>query len=86
MDRPEYLPRFSALRIDPAGRLWVVLSVPGDERTVLHRFGRDGGLQKVVTVPAAIEVYEIGADYVLGSLIDRETMEPKVLVYGFQGS
>jgi hypothetical protein len=86
MERPEYLPRFSALRVDPGGRLWMVVSVPGDERTLLHRYGRDGRLRQVVTVPAGMEVYEIGDDYVLGSRIDPETMEPRVLIYGFRGN
>jgi hypothetical protein len=84
MERPEYLPRFSALRIDPAGRLWIVVSVPGDERTLLHRYGSGGRLLQVVTVPAGIEVYEVGDDYVLGSRIDPGTMEPKVLTYRFR--
>jgi hypothetical protein len=83
MERPEFLPRFSALRIDSVGRLWVIVSVPGDERTVLHRYGRDGRVHQVVTVDTAMEVYEVGEGYVLGSQLDPGTMEPKVLVYRF---
>lgn len=86
MERPEYLPRFSALRIDPSGRLWVVVSVPGDDRTVLHQYGTVGRLRQVVTVPVGLEVYEVGDDYVLGSRLDPQTLEPKVLLYRFRGS
>lgn len=86
MERPEYLPRFSALRLDPSGRLWVVVSVPGDDRTVLHRYSTGGGLRQVVTVPVGIEVYEVGDDYVLGSRLDPRTLEPKVPLYRFRGS
>jgi len=84
MEWPEFLPMFSALRVDPAGGLWIVVSVPGDESTVLHSYGTDGRLGQVVTVPAGIEVYEVGDDYVLGGRIDPETMEPKVLLYRFR--
>lgn len=83
MEWPDYLPRFSGMQVDATGRLWIVLSVPGDERTLLHRYGSDGRLDQVVLVPVGMEVYEVGEDYVLGSRIDPETMEPKVLVYGF---
>jgi hypothetical protein len=85
-ERPDHLPGFSGLRVDPGGRLWIVASVPGDAQTVLHCYGTRGRFQGAVTVPAELEVYEVGTDYVLGSRIDPRTLEPKILLYGFRGS
>ena len=36
-----------------------------------------------VGVPAALEVYEVGPDHVLGAAEDPQTLEPRVLLFGF---
>ncbi len=84
MDRPEYLPYHNGLHLDRVGRLWVVLSFPGDSMTVLRAFDGRGVAIGEVRVPADIRVLEVGEDYVLGALLDARTLEPRVALYGFQ--
>ena len=65
---------------DPADNLWVVLSAPGDSVTTLRVFGPDDRVLGDVSVPAALEVYEIGSDYLLASGETPEG-EPWVRMY-----
>ncbi len=77
---PEHLPPCSNILIDPADNVWVVLSFPGDSVTTLRAFRPDDRLLGDVTVPAELDVHEVGTDYLLGS---GETAdgEPWVRVY-----
>jgi hypothetical protein len=84
MEHPDYLPYHNGLHLDPAGRLWVVLSFPGDPTTTLRAYTNRGAPVGEVRIAADLRVFEVGEDYVLGSLIDAETLEPKVALYGFE--
>jgi hypothetical protein len=76
----EYLPPCSKVLMDPQRNLWVVLSQPGDSVTVFRVFGRDNRVLGDVTVPAELDVQEIGSDYLLASGESAEG-EPWVRVY-----
>jgi hypothetical protein len=83
MERPDYLPYHNGLHLDPAGRLWVVLSFPGDSTTTLRAYSALGAPVGEVRIAADLRVLEVGEDYVLGSFVDAGTLEPKVALYGF---
>jgi len=76
----EHLPPCSNILVDPDDNVWVVLSALGDSVTSLRIFGPDDRLLGDLTVPAALDVHEIGADYLLGSGETAEG-EPWVRVY-----
>ena len=44
-------------------------------------FAPDGKVRATVAMPVALEVYEIGVDYMLGRYIDTEEQVPEVRVY-----
>jgi hypothetical protein len=58
----------------------VVLSVLGDSVTTLRVFGRDDRVLGDVSIPAALEIHEIGSDYLLASGETPEG-EPWVRMY-----
>jgi len=76
----EHLPPCSKILMDPDDNVWVVLSVLGDSVTRLRIFGPDDRVLGDVTVPAELDVLEIGSDYLLGSGENAEG-EPWVRVY-----
>ena len=76
----EHLPPCSKILMDPDDNVWVVLSALGDSATTLRVFGPDDRVLGDVTVPAALEVLEIGSDYLLASGETPEG-EPWVRVY-----
>jgi hypothetical protein len=84
MERPDALPYHNGLHLDPVGRLWVVLTFPGDTTTTLRAYTASGALMGEVRIRADLRVLEVGEDYVLGSFVDPETLEPRVALYGFQ--
>lgn len=67
MEFPGTFPAYAALRIDPDGHLWV-RSYPrsGESGAEWSVFGPDGEWLGTVSMPAGLEVFEIGRDYVLG--------------------
>jgi len=69
---PTQLPPCSKILVDPYDNMWVVLSAPWDSVTMLRVFGPDDRFLGDVSIPAALEVHEIGTDYLLGS---GETLE-----------
>lgn len=81
--RPDRHPPYSGLFVDPAGTLWVLLSSPSDERTHLRAVDARGRSLGDVRLPRAIDVWEVGTDYVLGHYTDADD-EPHVVVYGFR--
>jgi len=64
---PARLPVCSNILTDPDDNVWVVLSFPGDSVTTLRVFGRDDRVLGDVSIPAALEIHEIGSDYLLAS-------------------
>ncbi len=64
---PERLPACSKVLTDPEDNVWVVLSLPGDSVTVLRVFDPHDRVVNDVSVPAALNVHEVGADYLLAS-------------------
>jgi hypothetical protein len=79
---PKTLPAFTALKLEPNGRVWV--REYGDTAQVQHwdSFDRSGRLLGAVDFPAGIEVLEVGADYVLGRFRDQDDVE-SVRLYRF---
>lgn len=77
---PAQLPPCSKILTDPGDNLWVVLSFPGDSVTTLRVFSRDDRLLGDVSIPAALEVLEIGSNYLLASGETAEG-EPWVRMY-----
>ena len=74
---PTHLPTFFRLLVDPDGNLWAVQRRydPGDEATAtdMHDyfvFGPDGRHLGVVEVPARLQAFQIGADFILGKVTD----------------
>lgn len=83
LPRPEHLPYHSGIHLDPAGRLWVVTSFPGDPSTTLRAFNLGGEPIGEVRIPTEIKVLEVGGDYILGSVEDPRTLEPGIVLLGF---
>ncbi|MCX6027426.1 MAG: hypothetical protein NTY23_14415 [Chloroflexi bacterium] len=57
----------SNILTDPDDNLWVVLSVLGDSVTTLRVFGPDDRVLGDVSIPAPLDIHEIGSDYLLAS-------------------
>jgi hypothetical protein len=77
---PAKAPSFTGLFVDPTGLLWAVTSLPGDRDTQFRVFGTDGRAVATVSVPANLNVFEVGNDYILGGRVDANE-EPFVTVY-----
>jgi len=76
MTTVEFYPAFSSLQSDPLGYLWVEeYSSPSQDRSLWTVFDSQGRVQGFVEMPAEIEVYEIGVDYVLGKTTDELEVE-----------
>lgn len=80
MPRPQFLPVYSKLLLDPAGVLWAVTSTPGDSVTELRGVSREGRQLGVVHLPAGLEVYEVGLEYILAGTPDTAE-ESRVLMF-----
>jgi hypothetical protein len=79
---PDYLPAYVDIFTDPAGLLWVVTAVPGDESTTIHAFAPDGEGVGDVVLPADVKVFEIGGDYILGIRFGEDGQET-LLMYRY---
>jgi glutathione S-transferase len=76
---PATLPSYSGLLGDPDGIVWVIISAPGDAVTTLRAL-RPGGMPIAdLQLPYAMTIFEIGADYILGTYEDGD-LEPHVAV------
>ena len=79
---PDHLPPYTALLTDPRGDLWVVTTVAGDDSTVLHAFSPGGDSLAMVRLPAGMQIFEVGGDYILGAYTDS-TGQEVVAEYGY---
>lgn len=79
----EHLPAFGSVIADALDHLWVEEFVPpGEERqgVLWSVFDPDGRILGFVETPEELEVYEIGADYILGQVEDELGVE-SILVW-----
>ena len=69
---PSHLPTFEWLHVDSEGNVWAGQEPrdQGDDMNDFHVFGPDGRYLGVVEVPATLQVFRIGADFVLGMVGD----------------
>ena len=84
----ETFPAFGRVLGDALGYLWVAeFRRPGDDpsRTAWTVFDSEGAAQGFVDTPGNLEVYEIGADYLLGRVRDELGTE-YVQVWGLERS
>ena len=82
MSVPKTMPAYTALKVESNGNIWA--RQYGDTTKVQHwdSFDRTGRYLGVVDTPAGFEVFEFGADYVLGRVRDQDDVEG-VRVYRF---
>ena len=82
MPLPPSFPAFSAIEVDALGYLWVrEYNLPGEDdggggaspedRALWTVFDPDGIVQGFIETPPALEIYEIGEDYILGKTNDE---------------
>lgn len=75
---PENFPAFRTAMADLTGHLWVrEFELPGEDRSipVWTIFDPDGRVLGFVETPAALDIYEIGDDYILGIARDDMRVE-----------
>jgi len=80
---PAELPVYSGVFTDSEGLLWIVTSFPGDSVTEVMAVGVGGEAKAVIRMPQEITLFEIGANYLLGSY-EEETGEPHVVEYSLR--
>ncbi|QJR35416.1 hypothetical protein [Gemmatimonas groenlandica] len=79
---PDFLPATRDLLVDATGHVWVQHYPRASSTTVPWTvFAPDGKVRATIAMPVALEVYEIGTDYVLGRYIDPEEQVPEVRLY-----
>ncbi len=76
MPFPETMPAYDDFLVDSEGNLWVdEYRRPGAEQPRWKVFDPNGELLGVVETPRRFNVYEIGADFVLGRWADELDIE-----------
>lgn len=84
MPYPEWLPPYEQLEVDPDGNLWVAdYRTAPDEDQSWKVFSRDGEWLGTVDLPPRLEVFQIGAEHVLGRWTDDLEVE-HIQVYGLE--
>jgi hypothetical protein len=84
MPRSRTLPAFRSLMADADGNFWVQDYLPpGDERRLWTVFDADGHALGKVETPEGLQVWEIGSDYVLGTMTDDLGVE-RVQLWGLE--
>jgi len=72
----EFFPAFDAVQSDPLGYLWVrEYGLPGQAGNVWTVFDAEGRVQGLVETPPVLDVFEIGEDYILGTMADEFDVE-----------
>ncbi|HEV2736234.1 MAG TPA: 6-bladed beta-propeller [Longimicrobiaceae bacterium] len=73
---PKKSPSFGGMAVDPDGNVWVQeYPRPGQAEVAWTVLGRDGRTVARIQLPRALEVYEVGNDYVLGRRRDDLDVE-----------
>lgn len=81
---PDTKSNVTALLVDAEERLWVRPPARANAATVLWQvFDPDGGVLATISLPSALEVFEIGADYILGRQLDETAEVPLVQLFRF---
>jgi hypothetical protein len=76
MPRPSIMPAFDALLVDDTGWLWARTFRPDEqERALWLVFDPNGRAQGSVRMPRALEVHQIGSDFVIGTRRDEFDVE-----------
>jgi hypothetical protein len=82
MPLAKYLPATRDLIVDADANLWVQhyprASFPTVSWTI---FSIDGKVRATISLPAELEVFEVGRDYVLGRYVDPNEAVPEVRLY-----
>lgn len=79
---PKTLPPYRELVVAVDDNLWVRdYARTGPDKVVWTAFDKRGKQLSEVTLPNALEVYEIGQDYILGRYIDENAGAPEVRKY-----
>ena len=85
MTLPKTLPPYHALVVDAADLLWVQNYPRAGTAMVTWRvFASDGRAVAEALLPAALEVYEIGLDYVLGRAVEENDGVPEVRLFALR--
>lgn len=72
----ESFPAFAALIVDELDHVWVQnFAEPGDDQLSWVVFDPGGTALGVIETPSGLEIYEIGADYILGRALDELDVE-----------
>lgn len=73
---PEWYPSYSTFLVDPANGLWIQAPHTGADTTrTWYGFSESGILRGKLTVPASLQLFEIGAVHVLGRWSDEDGAE-----------
>lgn len=79
---PQSKSPLSALVVDSDGMLWLrSAEVAGQTSARWRVYGADGRLRATIALPTALEVFEIGGDYVLGRELDPVAGVPLLKQY-----
>jgi hypothetical protein len=85
MKFPTTLPAYTDLRVDSNNLVWIRPYPRGSPTSVRWSvFDPKGALVSEVDLPTHLEVFEIGADYVLGRYLDPAEAIPQVRLYHFK--
>ena len=72
----ESFPAFASIVVDELDHVWVrEFGTPGDERALWVVFDPNGVALGRIETPVGLEVYQIGADYILGRARDQLDVE-----------
>ena len=78
--QPDSVPFTSGFRRDPLGMIWLRQYLPTMSASQLwFVYGGDGAYQGKVALPRALNVHEIGADRVLGTIVSPQSGTQVVL-------
>lgn len=73
------MPAYRDLFVEPSGRLWAIVSGPGDTVTML-RAATAAGMERELNIPFDLVVFEVRDGFVVGRR-EEESGEQRVVVY-----
>jgi hypothetical protein len=80
---PETLPPFGDLVPSTDGLAWLVLTPDGNPTTRLRAYRASGDIAATLEIPAALTVFAIGPDFVLGRM-ENEDGEHRIVRYALR--